>query len=240
MVDISDSAFDFTENVPKQAPPTTTLEVTKPAGPVATISDGTLAGRYAPPPPYFILSFNRRRLTAPLLLSRRSVLELAQTLTKNNAVLRERTEEKARLTKIASDFRKHLAWQAQRTQQLKRNLERLHNETTWLTTKGQEVKQDVQVIGHELRQANGELDKIKAARDARRFELSTVEQELKLEKDAAAAVGQLCSQANKALAAHSRERDGWKAEADRTAHEARKLKDRLEEMAYKVNGMSVV
>ena len=43
MVDISDSAFDFTENVPKQAPPTTTLEVTKPAGPVATISDGTLA-----------------------------------------------------------------------------------------------------------------------------------------------------------------------------------------------------
>ena len=69
---------------------------------VGGVSDGTLAG---------------------------SVLELAQTLTKNNAVLRERSEERARLVKITGDFRKHLAWQAQRTQQLKRNLERLHNET---------------------------------------------------------------------------------------------------------------
>ena len=81
------------------------------------------------------------------------VLNLAQTLTKNNAVLKERTEEKQRLSKIMSEFRKHLSWQSQRTMTLKRNLERLHNETNWLSTKSEDVKQDAQVVAHELRQA---------------------------------------------------------------------------------------
>ena len=192
----------------------------------------------APPNvPPVALAMPERRVTKGMGVSdgtlAGSVLELAQTLTKNNAILRERTEEKARLSKISGEFRKHLAWQAQRTQQLKRNLERLHNETQWLSTKASEVKQDAHVINHELRQATAELDKLKAARDTRLMELSTVEQELKLERDAAAAVGQLCSQARKALTAHSRERDGWKAEADRAQQEARKLKDRLEGMACK-------
>lgn len=176
----------------------------------SSVSDGTLAG---------------------------SVLELAQTLTKNTAVLKERTEERARLNQILTQFKKHLAWQTQRKQQLERNLERLHNETSWLTTKGDEVHQDVQVVAHEARQAQGELEKLKATRDARKLELTTVEQELKLERDAHSAVSHLCSQANKALLAHTRERDAWKAEADRAQQESRKLKDRLEEMAYKVNGM---
>ena len=178
---------------------------------VGNVSDGTLAG---------------------------SVLELAQTLTKNNAVLRERSEERARLNQIVGDFRKHLAWQAQRTQQLKRNLERLHNETQWLSTKASEVKQDAHVINHELRQAAGELAKLKAARDARRAELATVDEELKLEQESAAAMSQLCAQAQKALTAHSRERDDWKAEADRAQQEARKVKDRVDAMAYKVNGLA--
>ena len=69
-------------------------------------------------------------------------------------------------------------------------------------------------------------------------QLATLDQELKLERDAAAAVGQLVAQAQKALTAHTRERDGWKAEADRAQAEARKLKDRLEAMAYKVNGLA--
>ena len=68
-----------------------------------------------------------------------SVLELAQTLTKNNAVLKERTDERARLNKISGEFKQHLTWQSQRTQQLQRNLERLHNETNWLSTKSDEV-----------------------------------------------------------------------------------------------------
>ena len=142
------------------------------------------------------------------------------------------------MSRVRGDFRKHLTWQAQRTQQLKRNLERLHNETRWLSTKSAEVKQDAHVIEHELRQANGELEKLKATRDTRRSELAIVDAELKLERDAANAVGQLCSQAHKALTAHSRERDAWKQEADRAQAEARKLKDRLEEMAYKINGMA--
>lgn len=180
-------------------------------GVVRAVSDGTLAG---------------------------SVLELAQTLTKNNAVLRERTEERARLQKILGDFRAHLKYQTQRTAQLKRNLERLHNETRWLNTKAVEVKQDAHVISQELRQAASELDKLKAARDEKKLAVSTLEQELKLERDAASAVGQLVSQAHKALVAHSKERDQWKAEADRTSSEAKKLKDRLEEMAYKINGLA--
>ena len=52
------------------------------------------------------------------------------------------------------------------------------------------------------------------------------------------AFAELCSQANKALAAHSKERDAWKQEADRAGAEARKVKDRLEEMAYKINGLA--
>jgi hypothetical protein len=46
------------------------------------------------------------------------------------------------------------------------------------------------------------------------------------------------SQAHKALNAHGKERDAWKAEADRAQAEARKLKDKLEEMAYRINGMA--
>lgn len=167
-----------------------------------------------------------------------SVLELAQTLTRNNAILKERSDEKERLTKILGEFKRHLAWQTQRQQLLQRNLERLHNETTWLATKSNEVKQDTNVIAHDLRQAQGELEKLKATRDARKADLSVVEQELKLEKDSQAAVGQLCAQGHKALLAHTRERDAWKQEADRAQAESKKLKDRLEEMAYKVNGMA--
>ena len=180
-------------------------------GAATTLSDGTLAG---------------------------SVLELAQTLTKNNAVLKERTDERARLNKILSEFKQHLSWQGQRKQQLQRNLERLHNETSWLAGKSDEVRADTHVLGHDLRQAMGELEKLKATRDARREELNTVEAELKLERGAQTAVGQLCQQAHKALLAHTRERDAWKAEADRAQQESRKLKDRLEEVAYKINGLS--
>ena len=50
---------------------------------------------------------------------------------------------------------------------------------------------------------------------------------------------ELVSQAHKALNAHSKERDAWKAEADRAQSEARKLKDKLEEMAYRINGMAM-
>lgn len=182
------------------------------AGTELAISDGTLAG---------------------------SVLELAQTLTKNNAVLKERSDERARLGRILSEFKQHLSWQEQRKQQLRRNLERLHNETSWLANKSEEVRQDTHVLGHDLRQVVGELDKLKALRAARQLELSTVEQELKLERDAQKAVGHLVTQANKALIAHTKERDAWKAEADRSQQESRKLKDRLEETAYKVNGLNV-
>ena len=52
-------------------------------------------------------------------------------------------------------------------------------------------------------------------------------------------LAELCAQANKALTAHTRERDSWKQEADRAQADARKLKDRLERMAYKVNGLAV-
>lgn len=83
-----------------------------------------------------------------------------------------------------------------------------------------------------------QLEKLQAARDARRAELANLEAEVKLEQDAASAVNAICAQANKALTAHTRERDGWRAEADRTAAEARKLKNQLEELAYKVNGLA--
>ena len=78
----------------------------------------------------------------------------------------------------------------------------------------------------------------KAQHDARKQELSSIEQELKLEQNAAKAVGHLVSQAHKALNAHTKERDAWKLEADRAQAEARKLKDKLEEMAYRINGMA--
>ena len=213
-VDISEPET-ATVTAPKPIHPTATLTLpTKERGVKGVggvLSDGTLAG---------------------------SVLELAQTLTKNNAVLRERSEERARLSAIVGDFRKHLSWQAQRTQQLKRNLERLHNETNWLTVKAGEVGQDAHVVNHELRQVTGELNKLKAVRDQRKKELAAHDAELKLERDAARALGDLVTQAHKSLIVHTRERDAWKAEADRAAADARKIKDRLEAIAYKVNGIA--
>lgn len=68
-----------------------------------------------------------------------SVLELAQTLTRYNQELTERTAEKDRMSKILAEFRKHTAWQGQRKQLMRRNQERLFNESSWLESKTTEV-----------------------------------------------------------------------------------------------------
>ena len=49
---------------------------------------------------------------------------------------------------------------------------------------------------------------------------------------------QICTQGNKALAAHAHERDRYRAEADAYSQQALKLKDRIEELAYQVNGLA--
>ena len=73
---------------------------------------------------------------------------------------------------------------------------------------------------------------------ATRAELSQLEQGVKLEQDACSTVQQICTQANKALAAHAHERDRYRAEADAYTQQALKLKDRIEELAYQVNGLA--
>eukprot|EP00966_Prymnesium_polylepis_P333962 7389370-Prymnesium_polylepis.1 len=141
-----------------------------------------------------------------------SVLELAQTLTKNNAELRERKGEHERLTRISVEFKQHLAWQTQRIATLKHNLERLHNETTWLDEKGTEVAQDVQLASVDLRQVTDEIERIKARAEHSRLELSSVEEELKLEGDASATLQNISAQAGKAVAVHARESEAYKLE----------------------------
>ena len=73
---------------------------------------------------------------------------------------------------------------------------------------------------------------------ATKAELGTLDNEVKLEQDSCSAVQQICAQANKALAAHAHERDRYRAEADGYAQQALKLKDRIEELAYQVNGLA--
>ena len=41
--------------------------------------------------------------------------------------------------KILAEFRKHIAWQGQRKQLMRRNQERLFNESSWLESKTAEV-----------------------------------------------------------------------------------------------------
>lgn len=73
---------------------------------------------------------------------------------------------------------------------------------------------------------------------ATKAELLRLECEVKLEQDACSTVQQICSQANKALAAHAHERDRYRAEGDAYSQQALKLKDRIEELAYQVNGLA--
>ena len=68
-----------------------------------------------------------------------SIVELASTLTRYNQELAERTAEKERMGKILAEFRKHIAWQGQRKQLMRRNQERLFNESSWLEGKTAEV-----------------------------------------------------------------------------------------------------
>lgn len=168
-----------------------------------------------------------------------SVLELTQSLSKNNAAISEQTAEKDRLTKIHSDFLSHRAWQNQRVQTLRRNLERLHNETKWLSEKRDEVGQDVQIVRNDLRQVMAEMGKATERRDAQQLEVLRLDEEVKLEQDATAALHAITAQASKALAAHERERDAYRAGADRHQSTARKLRDRVEEAAYMVNGLAI-
>jgi hypothetical protein len=68
-----------------------------------------------------------------------SIVELASTLTRYNQELAESTAEKERMGKILAEFRKHIAWQGQRKQLMRRNQERLFNESSWLESKTAEV-----------------------------------------------------------------------------------------------------
>jgi|TARA_B110001469_G_C9525136_1_gene261243 hypothetical protein len=69
-----------------------------------------------------------------------TIIELASTLTRYNQELAERTAEKERMGKILAEFRKHRAWQGQRKQLMRRNQERLFNESSWLESKTTEVR----------------------------------------------------------------------------------------------------
>ena len=73
---------------------------------------------------------------------------------------------------------------------------------------------------------------------ATKAELGKLDIEVKLEQDSCSAVQQICTQGNKALAAHAHERDRYRAEADAYSQQALKLKDRIEELAYQVNGLA--
>tara|TARA_B100000795_G_C22640690_1_gene376341 strand:- start:344 stop:814 length:471 start_codon:yes stop_codon:yes gene_type:complete len=114
-----------------------------------------------------------------------SIIELASTLTRYNQELAERTAEKERMGKILAEFRKHTAWQGQRKQLMRRNQERLFNESSWLESKTTEVRwqpgrrnlttaephlppspcspsqvrQDLVLVSNELRQVKAELGK---------------------------------------------------------------------------------
>lgn len=222
-----------------------------------------------------------------------SIVELASTLTRYNQELAERTAEKERMGKILAEFRKHIAWQGQRKQLMRRNQERLFNESSWLEGKTAEVlfsqavatsppprhsrtltlprspccaqvRQDLVLVSNELRQVKAELGKVRHSHSrlprphallrharlslarvvrqckatATKAELGTLDNEVKLEQDSCSAVQQICAQANKALAAHAHERDRYRAEADAYAQQALKLKDRIEELAYQVNGLA--
>mmetsp|Transcript_4161 Transcript_4161/g.8919 ORF Transcript_4161/g.8919 Transcript_4161/m.8919 type:complete len:185 (+) Transcript_4161:226-780(+) len=166
------------------------------------------------------------------------VLELAQTLAKNNAQLSERKEEHARLSRISAEFKQHLAWQRQRIATLKHNLERLHNETTWLDDKSAEVSQDVRLAGVELRQVNGEIERTKALTERTRIELAALDEELRLEDDTTAKLRNVSAQAHRAMVIHSREREAYLQEANQLKLRSQRLKDRIEELAYRVNGLA--
>lgn len=141
-----------------------------------------------------------------------SVLELATTLSKNNAELRGRKEEYARLSRISVEFKQHVAWQTQRIATLKHNLERLHNETTWLDDKSTEVAQDVRLAGVELRQINNEIERVKAQTENSRLELRALDDEIRLETDASASLQNISVQAGRAVAIHTREREAYMQE----------------------------
>lgn len=129
-----------------------------------------------------------------------------------------------------------------------------------------QVRQDLVLVSNELRQVKAELGKVRHSHSwlprprhallrhallslfarvvrqckatATKAELGTLDNEVKLEQDSCSAVQQICAQANKALAAHAHERDRYRAEADAYAQQALKLKDRIEELAYQVNGLA--
>jgi len=86
------------------------------------------------------------------------VLELTQNLAKFSRQIKDRGLEKERLASVQAEFRKHLNWQQKRKQDLRRDIERLHNEATWLHSKTRDVLQDSTLIGHEIRQCRTETD----------------------------------------------------------------------------------
>ena len=77
-----------------------------------------------------------------------NVLELTQMLTRYNQELRDRNEEKSRLSGVQAEFKKHLAWQKQRAHALNRNVEKLFNESSWLEQKTTEVRRRASSLAH--------------------------------------------------------------------------------------------
>jgi predicted RNase H-like nuclease (RuvC/YqgF family) len=89
------------------------------------------------------------------------VIELTRTLAKLIRHTKERGYEKEQLNSVQAGFRKHLAWQQQRMHSLQRDVERLHNETSWLTEKTSEVNQDASLLAHEIRQCRREMEQVR-------------------------------------------------------------------------------
>jgi chromosome segregation ATPase len=89
------------------------------------------------------------------------VIELTQTLARCTRQIKERGYEKERLSSVQAEFRKHLAWQQQRMHSLQRDVERLHNEKSWLTEKTSEVDQDASLLAHEIRQCRRETEQVR-------------------------------------------------------------------------------
>mmetsp|Transcript_35153 Transcript_35153/g.75045 ORF Transcript_35153/g.75045 Transcript_35153/m.75045 type:complete len:179 (-) Transcript_35153:431-967(-) len=169
-----------------------------------------------------------------------SVLELTHALTRNAAAQSEREKERDRLIGIRDEFKSHLTWQSSRLHALKRNIERLYNERQWLSGKTAEVTQDSNLLAHETRQAKAELDQVTQERDSLRAHLRIAQEELLLESESAAALQQICSQASKALTVHARERDACKAELEAAKQDVFRTKDRVEKVAYQLNGVGTL
>eukprot|EP00743_Colponemidia_sp_Colp-15_P004761 GILK01005127.1.p1 GENE.GILK01005127.1~~GILK01005127.1.p1 ORF type:complete len:241 (-),score=46.05 GILK01005127.1:532-1254(-) len=153
---------------------------------------------------------------------------LAEKLQEYQRELEQKADEKRKLIELIAQMKREINLTDGRCQALRRNHDRLHNETVRLEKKISGVRDSNFVVNNELKQVRKDVDRLEHERDHFRTEASAARQQEVEEASACETLQSIISRMKKELQVQLKERDHMKAEAMQAQRTAHHLHERIE------------